>query len=306
MLTRPQPPTRRASARSPTARPARRHARRHDRLRDPAARRRASTASQADLVRRRRASVHAICCSGRVDAVLLDNVLAERRMRQRDRLHRSSRRRVAVGHYVGVLAPANARAARSRSTRSCARAMRDGTLERIFRKWSVWNDDQPALYARLLAGARAGRPSRSGRSPTPSPASATHVAAGRRRGATCPSLLRASVVTIVLSCLSMALAVALGMLHRERTRLRRARRCALALTGYVELMRGTPILLQLFVLYYGIAAAIRLPAFVAALLGPRRSTTPRTKARSTAARSRRSRSVSSRRRGRWASPSGRC
>ena len=41
----------------------------------------------------------------------------------------------------------------------------------------------------------------------------------------------------------------------------------LALTGYVELMRGTPILLQLFMLYYGIAAAIRLPAFVAALLG---------------------------------------
>ena len=40
-----------------------------------------------------------------------------------------------------------------------------------------------------------------------------------------------------------------------------------ALTGYVELMRGTPMLLQLFVLYYGLAAAMRLPAFVAALLG---------------------------------------
>jgi len=40
-----------------------------------------------------------------------------------------------------------------------------------------------------------------------------------------------------------------------------------ALLGYVELMRGTPILLQLFVLYYGLAAAIRLPAFAAALLG---------------------------------------
>jgi len=39
------------------------------------------------------------------------------------------------------------------------------------------------------------------------------------------------------------------------------------LTGYVELARGTPILLQLFVLYYGIAAAIRLPAFGAAFLG---------------------------------------
>ena len=32
-------------------------------------------------------------------------------------------------------------------------------------------------------------------------------------------------------------------------------------------MRGTPLLLQLFVLYYGIASAVRLPAFAAALLG---------------------------------------
>jgi polar amino acid transport system substrate-binding protein len=39
------------------------------------------------------------------------------------------------------------------------------------------------------------------------------------------------------------------------------------LTGYVELMRGTPVLLQLFVIYYGLAAMVRLPAFVAALLG---------------------------------------
>ena len=39
------------------------------------------------------------------------------------------------------------------------------------------------------------------------------------------------------------------------------------LTVYVEVMRGTPILLQLFVIYYGLAAVVRLPAFVAALLG---------------------------------------
>jgi polar amino acid transport system substrate-binding protein len=40
-----------------------------------------------------------------------------------------------------------------------------------------------------------------------------------------------------------------------------------ALTGYVELVRGTPVLLQLFVLYYGLSSVVRLPAFVAALLG---------------------------------------
>jgi His/Glu/Gln/Arg/opine family amino acid ABC transporter permease subunit len=39
------------------------------------------------------------------------------------------------------------------------------------------------------------------------------------------------------------------------------------LTGYVEVIRGTPVLLQLFVLYYGLSAVIRLPAFVAALIG---------------------------------------
>src|SRR5437016_6917299 len=32
-------------------------------------------------------------------------------------------------------------------------------------------------------------------------------------------------------------------------------------------MRGTPVLLQLFVIYYGLADVVRLPAFLAALLG---------------------------------------
>jgi polar amino acid transport system substrate-binding protein len=32
-------------------------------------------------------------------------------------------------------------------------------------------------------------------------------------------------------------------------------------------MRGTPVLLQLFVIYYGLADVVRLPAFLAAILG---------------------------------------
>jgi len=81
-----------------------------------------------------------------------------------------------------------------------------------------------------------------------------------------PSLLRASVVTIILSCLSMGLAVVIGVLIATG-RVYGGRVVRAALTAYVEVMRGTPILLQLFVLYYGLAAAIRLPAFAAALLG---------------------------------------
>jgi polar amino acid transport system substrate-binding protein len=40
-----------------------------------------------------------------------------------------------------------------------------------------------------------------------------------------------------------------------------------ALTGFVEVIRGTPLLLQLFVLYFGLAAVVQFPAFVAALIG---------------------------------------
>src|SRR5207237_9010046 len=81
-----------------------------------------------------------------------------------------------------------------------------------------------------------------------------------------PSLIRAAGVTLILSCVSMAVAVALGVLIASG-RVYGAAPMRGLLTGYVELMRGTPVLLQLFVIYYGLASVIRLPAFVAALLG---------------------------------------
>ena len=196
---------------------------------------------------------------GRVDAVLLDHVLAERRLRTIPGFVIQPQT-VAIGHYVGVLAPGNA-ALRDRLDGILRTAMQNGTLERIFRKWSVWNDDQPKLYARLLAGEPV--PPVTGLDTSSATATIPKWEAAKRYF---PSLLRASVVTIVLSCLSMALAVAIGVLIATG-RVYGGPLTRAALTSYVELVRGTPILLQLFVLYYGLAAAIRLPAFVAALLG---------------------------------------
>lgn len=199
---------------------------------------------------------------GRIDAVLLDHVLAERRHRALPGFTVQPEP-VAIGHYVGVLAARNA-SLRDSIDDVLRDAMRTGALERIFRTWNVWNDDQPKLYAQLLAGV-----------PVPPVAgldgearAATPVTMSPWDGARryFPSLLRASVVTIVLSCLAMGLAVVLGAIIATG-RVYGARPLRLALLGYVELMRGTPVLLQLFVLYYGIAAAIRLPAFAAALIG---------------------------------------
>ena len=196
---------------------------------------------------------------GRVDAVLLDNVLANRRRKTITGIAVQPNA-IAVSHYVGVLARRNA-ALRDAIDEVLRGAMRDGSLERIFRKWNVWNEDQPPLYARLLA--REAVPPVSGLDETIGVAGISRWEATR---VYLPSLVKAAGITLVLSCLSMAVAVTLGVLIASG-RVYGRRIVRLALTGYVELMRGTPILLQLFVIYYGLASVVRLPAFVAALVG---------------------------------------
>ncbi|MEO5740155.1 MAG: ABC transporter substrate-binding protein/permease [Vicinamibacterales bacterium] len=195
---------------------------------------------------------------GRLDAVLLDNVLAERRSRTTPGFITHAEP-VAVSQYVGVLAPGN-EALRDRIDQILREAMRDGRLEAIYRKWKIWNDDQPELFSKVLQGAAI---------PPVTGYQIEGIATLPKWEATrryLPSLLRAAVVTLALSCGAMLLAVGLGV-ALATGRLYGSRITQIVLTGYVELIRGTPLLLQLFVLYYGIAAAIRLPAFMAALLG---------------------------------------
>jgi polar amino acid transport system substrate-binding protein len=189
---------------------------------------------------------------GRVDAVVLDNVLADRAMRRNAGLftHPDA---LAVGHYIVITAPENT-ALRDQVDQILREAMRDGTLERIFRKWNVWNDDQPRLYERISSGTVDGG--------QPSTAATTSELVARY----VPSLFRAALITLILSFAAMALAVALGVLIATG-RVYGDPVSRLLLTVYVEVMRGTPVLLQLFVIYYGLASVIRLPAFIAALLG---------------------------------------
>jgi polar amino acid transport system substrate-binding protein len=202
---------------------------------------------------------------GRVDAVVLDAILAQRGVRRNAGLT-SQPAPLAVGHYVGILAPGSA-ALRDRMNVVLRDAMRDGRLEAILRRWDVWNEDQPRLYARVLADASPYPVAASSLSASPDAAGTVSgpgtLDAARRY---LPALLRAALITIALSCLSMALAIAVGGLIASG-RVYGAAPVRIALTGYVEIVRGTPLLLQLFVLYFGLAAFIQLPAFVAALLG---------------------------------------
>ena len=192
---------------------------------------------------------------GRVDAVVLDEVLARRGIRQNGTLVNQPAT-LGVGHYVGVLAPTQG-ALRDRIDAILREAMRDGRLESIFRRWNMWNADQPRLYARLIVPAK------------DVPVDASLMPAEGLWDATrryLPALLRATAITVVLSCLAMAMAVALGVAIASGRVYGNAPLRA-ALTAYVEVIRGTPLLLQLFVLYFGLASIVQLPALLAALIG---------------------------------------
>jgi polar amino acid transport system substrate-binding protein len=192
---------------------------------------------------------------GRLDAVVLDNIIAARSMRRTPGLYSHFDKPVAKGHYLAVLARENT-ALRDRVNEVLKARMRDGTLERIYRKWAIWDEFQQPFFDEVLA-----------QTPRPLAVAVKHpVSTADSVRRYLPALFRAALITIVMSCLAMTLAVVLGVLIATG----RVYGNALlrgVLTAYVEVVRGTPVLLQLFVLYYGLSAVIKLPAFVAALVG---------------------------------------
>jgi polar amino acid transport system substrate-binding protein len=192
--------------------------------------------------------------AGRLDGVLLDHIIAERSL-SRTGGFVIQPEPAAVGHYVGVLAEADA-ALRDSVDQVLRARMADGTLEDVFRRWGVWDPSQGELFQRIVSGIGLEDGGAGARTPVSPRSLATYL----------PTLLRAAGMTLVLSVLSMALAVLVG-LPVAAGRIYGPLPLRAALTGFVEVMRGTPVLLQLFVIYYGLAAIVRLPAFPAAVLG---------------------------------------
>ena len=189
--------------------------------------------------------------AGRVDAVLLDHIIAQRALRR----HGGTGfvilpQPVAIGHYVGVLARRNG-ALRDSIDAVLREAMRDGSLEQVLRRWNVWDDSQRGLFDRELRASSA--------------ATQNGTIGSSNALAYLPSLARAAVITLLVSLLSMALAVVVG-LGLASGRVYGSAWLRTLTTLYIEIVRGTPLLLQLFVIYYGLAGVVRLPAFLAAVL----------------------------------------
>src|SRR6266436_298742 len=168
---------------------------------------------------------------GRTDAVLLDSVIAARYGLTKPDLELADPD-VARGTYVIGLRRGD-EDLRDAVNAALAGLESSGDLQRIYTRWQ------------LPPGAPVAVPDQ----PPPATFDRAQVML----------FLRAAGVTLAISLLAMALAIPLGLLLAF-ARLYGSAGSRLAAHGYIELFRGTPVLLKLYILYYGIAPLVHLSA----------------------------------------------
>ncbi len=181
---------------------------------------------------------------GRLGAVLLDNIIAARYGLPRPGLQASGS--VGEGMYAAAVRP-DAAGLLAAVDGALGAMMTDGELRRILERWSLWDERQVGLAAAA-------------------PAAPPAAARGGLGLADLPLFLRGAWFTVVISSLAMLIAVAGGLVLSVARRYGGPALRAVA-GVYVEVLRGTPVLLQLYVIYYGLAPVLTLDAFTAAVVG---------------------------------------
>jgi polar amino acid transport system permease protein len=81
-----------------------------------------------------------------------------------------------------------------------------------------------------------------------------------------PLLLQGLVITVELTVLTVVFSVVVGLIVAWM-RMSRLRVLSAISKGYLGLIRGTPLVTQLFVIYYGLVTIVDVPAFGAAVIG---------------------------------------
>jgi polar amino acid transport system substrate-binding protein len=181
---------------------------------------------------------------GRTDAVLLDNIIADRYgcTPAHPKLT-CLPDDVARGTYVIGVRKADPEL--KAAIDDALAAMRaDGELEKILKKFKLWDARQVG----------------------PPPAEGHGSAVRTFDGEMVWQFLAAAWVTLELSVLAFLLAVPIGVVLAV-ARVYGAAPVRGAARLYIELFRGTPVLLQLFVLYYGLSDVISLGPMQAAVIG---------------------------------------
>jgi polar amino acid transport system substrate-binding protein len=178
----------------------------------------------------------------RTDAVLLDDIMSVRYGERKPELAVVGD--VKEGYYAIAVRPAD-KDLKDALDGALVTIAKTGELHDIVARAGIWNARQEQLTT--FDGAKAS-------APPPAPKLGLgHLVL----------FLKGAAMTLLVSTLAMLLAIPLGI-ALALTRLYAARPLAWLADAYVEVFRGTPVLLQLYVLYYGIG---KLDALSAAVLG---------------------------------------
>ena len=133
--------------------------------------------------------------------------------------------------------------------------IRDGTLEQILRKWNLWNDAQAELQNPIRAGQQA------------SSVAYDMTSASFNWREAIWRLTRAAMVTVLIAFGAMFIALILGM-PLAIGQWKGPRALQWLCTVYIEFFRGTPVLVQLLFLYFGLPTiGLAMPGWLTALIG---------------------------------------
>lgn len=187
--------------------------------------------------------------NGRLDAVLLDLPIVTYYLAKEPNLKRSGEP-FALGYY-GIGVRPEDKLLLAALNKALAELHADGTLEKIYARYGLWDANQAQLSEyreeQLVTQQR--------------------ISTLREWRTFLPLLLKGALVTVEISCLSMVLAVTLGLML-ALLRLYGVAPVRWGAGIYIEVIRGTPLLIQLFLIYYGLPnVGIKLNAFAAAVLG---------------------------------------
>lgn len=206
---------------------------------------------------------------GRIDATLQDTPIAAFYAPKFTKLKKVGTP-VGRGYYV-IFARKDETALVGALNAALIRLYRDGTLERIYRRYDIWDEAQAELAGLIETGKFYGyakdvlaetKPAAPGtpaaepeRPPVPDAADTVWI------------LAQSAGMTVVLTVLSFPLAMALGLLVAVG-RLYGPGWLRPALAVYVEFLRGTPLLLQLYFIFFFLpVVGVNVPAFWTAILG---------------------------------------
>jgi polar amino acid transport system substrate-binding protein len=191
---------------------------------------------------------------GRIDAVLMDVPMEQFYARSNAKL-KPAGEPFYKGVYVVGLRKGDEQL-KAQVDAAIDKIVNDGTLETILRKWNLWNDAQLELRASTKEGEGKSEGVRY-----------EMTSATFNWGEAIWRLTRAAGVTIAIAFGSMIIALALGLML-ALGQWKGARWLRIVCTAYVEFFRGTPVLVQLLFLYFGLpVVGISMPGWLTALVG---------------------------------------